>query len=291
MDLVSSLRRRWILSSVLLLLTIAATVLGILKLAPTYQSQSSVIFLASQTASKSYGGNPYLAFNSTLNQTADVVRYEVTDQRTVDALAKEGYTSTYQVTDAIDTSGPVLIIAVTGHDLSGVEHTLSGVTNEASAKLVGLQTTLAPVNRIRSLVITFQPKPKAVSSKKVRPLSVIAGGGILLTIGIPLLVDAIITRRRAERGEQADDHAAHAEQAADYTPYAPERTVKASSHPHQPTTEQASDDTAVLRPITDPVARPRPLQRTSPGAPSAVDDQGHQPGRDRGREQQSARRP
>jgi capsular polysaccharide biosynthesis protein len=295
MDLVSSLRRRWILTCVLLLLTVAATFLGILKLATTYQSQSSVILLASQAASKGYGGNPYLAFNATLNQTADVVRYEVMDQRTVAALAREGNTSTYLVVDAIDTSGPVLIITVTGHNPSNVEHTLSAVTSEASAKLAGLQTTLTPLNRIRSLVITFQPKPKGVASKKVRPLSVIAGGGILLTIGIPLLVDAIITRRRAERTGQPGDYAAYApertESGGDYPRYAPERTEQADDYTAPGTEQSGDDDTAVLRAITDPVARPQPqFQPTKPGAqPDSGQD--YQPDQDRAREQQPARRP
>ena len=79
-----------------------------IKLPWTYTSQSTVVLLASQHASKVVGGNPYLAFDSSLTLTADVVRREVMDPRTGQDLAKRGYTASYAVVDAPDTSGPVL---------------------------------------------------------------------------------------------------------------------------------------------------------------------------------------
>jgi capsular polysaccharide biosynthesis protein len=196
MELLSSLRRRWILASVLLLMTLAGTVYALLKLPPTYQAQSSVVLLVPKNVAKAYGGNPYLAFNSTLNMTADVVRYETTDVRTANLLAAQGYTSTYLVTDAFDTAGPVLNVTVTGHNEAAVEHTLYGVTSQVSSKLSGLQAGLAGANKIQDVVITFTPKPTVLSSKKARPLSVVVGAGLMLTVGIPLIVDAVLVRRR-----------------------------------------------------------------------------------------------
>lgn len=198
MSLLSSLRRRWILACALFLLTLAATAYGLLKLPSTYQSISSIVLLAPKNTAKAYGGNPYLAFNSTLNMTADVVRYETNDSRTVNLLSSRGYTASYLVTDATDTAGPVLIVTVTGKNKTMVESTLSAATSEISTKLEGLQTNLTAANKIHSLVITFEEQPTVLSSKKTRPLSVIAGGGIALTIGITLLVDAMIIRRRMQ---------------------------------------------------------------------------------------------
>lgn len=198
MSLLSSLRRRWILASALFLLTLAATAYGLLKLPSTYQSTSSIVFLAPKNTAKAYGGNPYLAFNSTLNMTADVVRYETNDSRTVSLLSSRGYTASYLVTDATDTAGPVLIVTVTGKNKTMVESTLSATTSEISTKLEGLQTNLTAATKIHSLVITFEEQPTVLTSKKARPLSVIAGGGIALSIGITLLVDAVIIRRRMQ---------------------------------------------------------------------------------------------
>jgi hypothetical protein len=195
-ELLSSLRRRWILVCIFLFITLAGTALAYVKLPWTYQASSSIVFLASKNMAKAFNGNQYLAFNGALNQTADVVRYEVNDLRTVNYLASRGYSSTYLVTDAIDTSGPVLIVTVTGHQPVSVEGTLHGVTNEVNTKLAMLQSGLAPNYKIQDLVITFSPQAIRVKSKKARPLSVIAGLGLILTIAVPTIVDAALLRRR-----------------------------------------------------------------------------------------------
>jgi hypothetical protein len=183
----------------MLLLTLAGTAAAFVKLPATYESVSSIVFLAPKNVAKVYGGNPYLAFNSTLNQTADVVRYETMDERTVNALAARGYTSTYLVTDAIDTSGPVLVVTVTGHNKVEVEHSLYGVTAEVSARLSALQAGLTQNNKVTDVVITFMTKPSVLSSKKSRPLTVVAGLGLMMTVGIPLIVDSVITKRRSRK--------------------------------------------------------------------------------------------
>ena len=120
------------------------------------------------------------------------------DVRTVNALAAAGYTGTYQIVDAIDTSGPVLTITVTGHDKATVEHTLRGVTDMIDSKLSSLQTGLNSVNTIRDLVISFAPKATSASGKKVRSLSIVVGVGLVLTLGITMIVDATIIRRRMQ---------------------------------------------------------------------------------------------
>jgi capsular polysaccharide biosynthesis protein len=194
-ELFASLRRNWILACILLLLALAAAAGLYKKLPTTYQAQSSVVLLAPKNVAKSFGGNPYLAFNSTINQTADVVRYETNDLRTVKSLTNLGYTATYLVADAVDTSGPVLNVTVTGHNKADVEKTLGGVTHEVSAKLSSIQLGISSNNRITDVVITFTPKPTVLSSKKLRPLSVALGFGLMLTIGIPLIVDSLRRRR------------------------------------------------------------------------------------------------
>lgn len=202
MDLLSSLRRRWVLACSLLLLALAGTGYAQVKLAPTYQSTSSVVLLAPKNAAKLNGGNPYLAFDSSLNQTADVVRYETNDPRTVSLLASRGDTATYLVTDATDTSGPVLIVTVTSKNKAMVMQTLQAVTKEITTKLDGLQTGITPPNKIHALVITFNEQPTQLKSKKTRTISVVAAAGVALSIIITLIVDAILIRRRSTRHAQ-----------------------------------------------------------------------------------------
>ncbi|SRR6266566_75446 len=203
MESLRALRRRWILTSVLLLLTLAATAAAVVKLPWTYQSQAMTVLLASKNAAKSAGNNPYLAFDQSLTLTADVVRREVMDPRTALALKTRGYPALYQVAAASDTSGPVLLITVTGGNKTVVEHTLYGVTAEVDAKLASLQAGIAPQNQIRSLLVSLTPKATLSAGKKARPLVVVLALGLAFTFAIPQIVDAQATRRRTRKRRRA----------------------------------------------------------------------------------------
>lgn len=193
-----TLRKRWALTLLLLLLTLLATA-ALAKRPGPYQSESQVVLLPSKASAKTFGGNPYLSFAGSISLTADLIRREVMDPRTVLALATQGYTSGYSVVDDPDTSGPVLDVVVDGNSSYSVEHTLNGVTAEVSTKLAALQTGIKPADRITSLVVSDDPQPSLKLSKKARPLAIVVGLGLVLTIAIPQLFDAALTRRRGAR--------------------------------------------------------------------------------------------
>ena len=202
MEVMKTLRKRWAITLILLVITVVGTAGAFKALPPTYQAKANVILLPSATVAKTTGGNPFLAFDSTLNQAADVIRYEVTDTRTGLALQAAGYSQSYTVTDALDTGAPVLLVTVTGKNSAAVENTLTGVTNEISTKLAAEQADLAAPNKIRSQVITFSPQPTTVSSKKLRSVLVVLAVGVLLTFAVPLGVDATATRRRQRKNNR-----------------------------------------------------------------------------------------
>jgi hypothetical protein len=200
MDLMESLRvlrRRWILTAVMILLALGGVAAAVVKLPRTYVSESSVVLLASREASKPSGGNPYMNFNGSLNLTGDVVRYEVMDPRTAQSLAASGYPGSYLVADATDTPGPILLVTVTGGNKVAVEHTLHGVTGEIGTKLQELQAGIMPADRIRLLSLSVSPRAKLSLSKMARPLVVILGFGLVLAFAVPLIIDAQIGRRRS----------------------------------------------------------------------------------------------
>jgi hypothetical protein len=260
----SSLRRRWLLTCVLLLLTLAASAGIWKKLPPTYQSVSSIVFLVPESTAKAFGGNPYLAFNGTLNQTADVVRYETNDVRTANSLKAQGYPSSYLVTDAADTSGPVLIVTVTGSSETGVEHTLYGVTSEVSTKLETLQTGLAADNEITDKVITFMPEPSYLKSKKEKPTLLLLALGLVLTVSIPVVVDAQRARRGASQA--AGNHGEYAGSAG--------RAAAPAAYPVRGLAEpqpRRSSHRADLLPPTPPLRRDpgEPVARQTDGAGGA----------------------
>ena len=73
MDLVASgrtLRRRWILTSFLFLLTLAAALAAWVKIPGPYQAESMTVLYPSQQASKLNGDNPLMSFGGSLNPLA-----------------------------------------------------------------------------------------------------------------------------------------------------------------------------------------------------------------------------
>lgn len=197
MKISKTLRKRWVLTTTLLILSLIAAAAAFVKVPWTYKSTADVMFLPSRNLAKTYGGNPYLAFNSTINETADIIRYEATDTRAAQALTDAGYTQAYTITDALDTSAPVLLVTVTGSSAGAVEYTLTGVVHEVSTLLASQQSSFSPANQIRDTVIASNPQANRLTSKKARPLFVVLAIGLVFTVAIPVLVDAAVERRRS----------------------------------------------------------------------------------------------
>jgi hypothetical protein len=201
MDLTASLRalrRQWILAGFLLVLTFAAGVAAWVKMPGPYSTESMVLLVPSQQASKLNGNNPYMSYGGSENIAGDIVLRQVMDPATITALASRGYTASYTVADDPTTSGPILDITVTGKNQALVENTLQGVTSEVQAKITALQSFLTPTNRITSQVISFHPSAKLEVSKKARTIVLIVGLGLVLTYALPQILDAEIRRRRGE---------------------------------------------------------------------------------------------
>ena len=183
----------------LLILALAGTAEAAARLPRSYQSQSSVVLLASRSASRLNGGNPYLSFGPSLTLTAEVLIQELMAPQTAHGLAARGFHSSYTVALAADTTtttGSVLLVTVTGRDQSAVEHTLAGVTAETGAALSRLQSSVKPYDRIRATTLSFAPRPTLSMISTARPLVSAAALGLLLAFGIPVLVDGQIARRR-----------------------------------------------------------------------------------------------
>lgn len=209
--------RRWILTVMLLLLTLGGARVAMVRLPKAYQSGSSVVLLASRQASKSNGGNPYLSFSPSLTLTADLLSRELAAPATVSYLASHGFRACYTVAlsaTSASTAGSVLLITVSGTDKAGVERTLHGVTNEISATLLRLQAGESAYHRIRALTVAFTKQPTLSVSQTARPLVLLAGLGLALSFGIPWIIEAQVTERRPTPADGAairmpypDEHA------------------------------------------------------------------------------------
>jgi hypothetical protein len=193
---------RWILTTVLLILAAAGTAEAAARLPRSYQSQSSVVLLASRSAAKLNGGNPFLSFNASLTLTADVLSRALMAPQTAQHLAAHGFRSSYTVAlapETTTTTGSVLLVTVTGSNRAAVGHTLTGVDMEVSAELAHLQNSVKPYNRIRAATLSFTPRAALSASTTARPVVGVAALGLLVAFGIPVLLDAQIARRRQRK--------------------------------------------------------------------------------------------
>lgn len=221
MDLVASgrtLRRRWILTSFLFLLTLAAALAAWVKLPGPYQAESMTVLYPSQQASKLNGDNPLMSFGGSLNVAGDIVLREVSSPSYAAQLAAHGYTSSFTIVDDPNTTGPILDVTVTGKYQSQVEQTLNGVTAAVKNQLAVIQQNYKPANRITSQVVSTQPTPQLLVSKKARTVVIVLGLGLVLTFAIPQVIDAEIAKRRGARGQRVNSNFASAAQDAGSRP-------------------------------------------------------------------------
>jgi hypothetical protein len=217
MDLVASgrtLRRRWILTSFLFLLTLAAALVAWVKVPGPYQAESMTVLYPSQQASKLNGDNPLMSFGGSLNVAGDIVLREVSAPAYAAQLAAHGYTSSFTIADDPNTTGPILDVTVTGSNQAQVEQTLNGVTAAVKNQLAAIQQGYKPANRITSQVVSTQPTPKLLVSKKARTIVIVLGLGLVLTFAIPQVVDGEIAKRRGARGQRVNSNFASAAQYA-----------------------------------------------------------------------------
>src|ERR1035438_420965 len=202
MDLAASFRtlgRQWILTCLLLVLTFAAGVAAWVKLPGPYSAESMVALVPSHQESIQNGNNAYLSYNGSEVVAGDIVLRQVMAPTTVQDLAGQGFTGSYTIADDPNTTGPILDITVTGKSQSVVENTLHGVTDKVQAQLTTLQQSLAPTDRISSIVASFDPTAKLEVSKKARVIVLVVGLGLVLTFALPQILDAEVNRRRGRR--------------------------------------------------------------------------------------------
>jgi hypothetical protein len=195
-------RRRWFLTLMLLTLALAGSVAALIGLPRVYTANSSLVLLASRSAAKLTGGNPYLSFSPSLTLTADALSRELMSQGTINHLAATGFSDTYTVELApytTTTTGSVLLVTATGNDKTAVERTLIGVTSEIKLELSQLQRGVGPRSRIRTATLSFSPQATLSASQTARLLVPVIVPSLLLALGIPVMAEGRATRRRIRR--------------------------------------------------------------------------------------------
>jgi capsular polysaccharide biosynthesis protein len=210
LDLIRIWQRRWILTTLALLVALGGCGLTAKTLPRTYQASSTIVLVPSTKAAKALGqGNPYLSFTNSISTAADIVAGELTTPAIERGLAAAGFTEPYTavaettLTQAAASGsvlpGPFIVITVTGGDPESVQRTLSGVTAQAGKTMLAMQADMPRGSRIAVSVLSRAPHAKLSVSAVARSLVLIVGLLLIVALTIPVLVDAGYARRRGRR--------------------------------------------------------------------------------------------
>ncbi|MFI5062616.1 MAG: hypothetical protein ACHP9Z_01370, partial [Streptosporangiales bacterium] len=255
------------------LLTLVAAGAAWQKISGPYQAESMVALIPSKQAAKPDGNNPLMAFGGSESVAGDIVQRQVMAPPYAAKLASEGYTASFAIVDDPTSTGPIVDITVTGSNQAEVANTLRGVTAAFTSQLATLQQAYVPANRITSQVISYQPTPKLLVSKKARDIVIVIGLGLVLTYAIPQIVDGEIRRRRA----------AMARASGPTTRAAAGRTITATRPPPTAGTAASRSTPSLSREVTPAPGRVTPARSTaSQKAPASSTPP---PGRPGGRRQ------
>ena len=214
LELIRIWRRRWILTTLALLVALAGCGLAAKTLPRTYKASGTIVLVPSTKAAKALGqGNPYLSFTSSVSTAADIMAAELTTPATERGLAAAGFTEPYtavaQTTLTQTTAsgsvlpGPFVVITVTGGDPGSVQRTLSAVTAQTGKTMLAMQASMPRASRIGVSVLSRAPRATLSVSAVARSLVLIVGLLLIAALTLPVLVDAAGARRRGRRGTTA----------------------------------------------------------------------------------------
>jgi len=202
-EVVRVIRARWYVLLPLLLLTMALAV-GVDKSIPTkYQSTSSISLLSSQSATSGTTAlpgtnNPFLNFNSSLNDTADFLVRRLGSVDATNDLASRGVTETFSIVLAAGAQGPFITLAVTGTNREHVLTSMNTLIEYTEQELVTVQQQagIKSVDMIRSTLMTPPAPPSAQTKTKTQDVLGVGIGGLVVTFLATFLADNVITSRR-----------------------------------------------------------------------------------------------
>ncbi|MGW1719769.1 chain length determinant protein [Streptomyces sp. NPDC002156] len=236
------MRRRWYVLLPGLLLTGGLIAAVVLLVPVTYQSQSTVVLLNSEKATRAYDGNPFLSTQTSLTGMADSLARNLNSDVSVRELKSRGATGTFEAKLADNAQGPLMWLTVTGTDKSAVLASDRILTTYAKDRLEQFQEqqSVAPQAMIRVTTIVA-PQPPVAQTKTRLQYMIMAGGlGLVLSLVAVFYVEA---RRRS------------------HPPARPEEPAEPDETPESTTDTASSADSTDS--TDSPVAAPRSASEES----------------------------
>lgn len=189
------MRRRWYVLLPGLLLTIGLTVAVALTVPVTYQSQSTVVLLNSEKATKAYDGNPFLSTQTSLTGMADSLARNLNSDVSLRELKSRGATGTFEAKLADNAQGPLMWLTVTGTGKKAVLKSDRLLTEYAEERLEQFQKQQSVTEdaRIRMMTIVAPQIPAAQTKTRLEYMIMVGGLGLVLSLVAAFYVEA---RRR-----------------------------------------------------------------------------------------------
>lgn len=195
------MRRRWYVLLPGLLLAAGLTVAVALVVPVTYQSQSTVVLLNSQKATRAYDGNPFLSTQTSLTGMADSLARNLNSDASIRALKSRGATGTFEAKLADNAQGPLMWLTVTGTDESSVLASDRILTAYAKERLEAFQEQQSVDENamIRMMTIVASQNPVAQTKTRLEYMIMAGGAGFVLSMVATFYVEA---RKRSRGPEQ-----------------------------------------------------------------------------------------
>ncbi|MFF0091993.1 Wzz/FepE/Etk N-terminal domain-containing protein [Streptomyces canus] len=198
------MRRRWYVLLPGLLLTIGLTVAVALTVPVTYQSQSTVVLLNSEKATKAYDGNPFLSTQTSLTGMADSLARNLNSDVSLRELKSRGATGTFEAKLADNAQGPLMWLTVTGTGKKAVLKSDRLLTEYAKERLEQFQKQQSVTEdaRIRMMTIVAPQIPAAQTKTRLEYMIMVGGLGLVLSLVAAFYVEARRRPRPAVREEE-----------------------------------------------------------------------------------------
>ena len=201
-DLQAGLRRRWWCVLVGLLATAGLCYLALTFVPAEYEAKASVLLLPPRSTVGSEG-NPYLVMGG-LQPAADVLARALNDGQIHESLASPHGPADFVVERDAASSGPVLVVDVTGTDGVAAITMLDSVLAAMPDVLSNLQLDVsAPTDSLITLAtVASDAEPVPSTKTQVRAVIVAGVGGLAATVFGTYMLDGLLVRRRQHRDER-----------------------------------------------------------------------------------------
>ncbi|HET9168057.1 MAG TPA: hypothetical protein VFN97_01440 [Actinospica sp.] len=195
------IRRRWYLLLPLLIAAAAGTFAVGRAIPRQYQTTGMVSLLASQQSIKGTStvpgtGNPFLSFDSSLNDTADFLVRRLDSNDAAQQLASRGVADYTAVLAA--SQGPFIQLTAQGPTpdaATGAMRTLIGYTTAQLRSLQQQQGVPGPAMITATVIVPGSP-PSAQNKRRTQDALGAGAGGLALALLVTFGADSMLARRR-----------------------------------------------------------------------------------------------